>query len=172
MPAFLLNRFWAVYLTALRTSRTAPWCRGRRDEEQVAVGIDLHESRFDGHALCAHVAGIFCSGHGCGETSTNGTTVTEELVRTVGADEAREVVLLHDAGEASALRGARDVELVAIVEEIGHVDAVTNLKAGRVVETELANGAPRGAACLLEVAELGLREALLCLLTKAELTAL
>ena len=96
-------------------------------------------------ALCAHVARhlLTLQDVAWGETSTDGATVTEELVRTVGADEAREVVLLHDAGEASALRGARDVELVAIVEEIGHVDAVTHLKAGRVVETELADGAPR-----------------------------
>ena len=91
---------------------------------------------------------------------------------TVGADEAREVVPLHDACEAPALAGARNVDDVALGEHVICLDDI----ASAVLASELGGdtnfcdvtgGSLK--ACLLGMTELCLGSAGGLLLTDTEL---
>ena len=70
------------------------------------------------------------------------------------------VPALNGAGEAVALAGAGDVNLVARGELVG-LELVAHVVAGAVVKAELAQGAHGGHARLLEVTGLGLVQQLL-----------
>ena len=72
---------------------------------------------------------------------------------------ALEVVALHRAGEALALADAGDVDPLAGTEHVG-ADHLADLEAGEVVDPQLGEVALRRRVGLLEVPELGLREAL------------
>src|SRR4029079_9938779 len=71
-----------------------------------------------------------------------------------------EVVALHHAGEALALRDAGDVDALAGREDVGADDLADGVRR-EVVDAQLGEVLARRGAVLLQVAELGLREPLL-----------
>src|SRR4051812_43653715 len=134
---------------------------GAAEQEQVLVcdHIDDGEALL-GHALVAHLAGTPDSledprRRGGGPDRARGAYV----VRAVGDGAAAEVVALHGALEALALRDARDLDRLALLERL-HGDGVAHLQLACLV-AELAHVAERRGVGLLQVAQLGLVQALL-----------
>src|SRR3954470_18895762 len=78
------------------------------------------------------------------------------VVRAVGHGAAAEAVALDRALEALALRDARDLDFLALLEDVDG-QLLADLEA-LAFATELAQVAQRGVARLLDVAELRLRE--------------
>src|SRR5205085_2316360 len=93
-----------------------------------------------------------------------------DVVRSVRDGPAREVVPLHRPLEALALRDARDLHGLALLEDVdGH--RLSDLELARLV-AELDEAAHRGGVCLLQVPELGFGDPLLLDRPEAELHGL
>src|SRR5690606_20304996 len=80
-----------------------------------------------------------------------------DAVGAVAGGEAAEAVALHRTGEALALAHGRDVDLVAVGEEVG-LELLADRVLGDVVEAELDETGPGLDAGLLELAQLGLAD--------------
>src|SRR5690606_2428765 len=148
---------------------------GALDEDDVLLGEDLHDAEvLHRDALVAVVAG---HAHALeraarGHVLTDRTTVALVLVRTVRFGRgAGEVVALHDAREAAALGHARHVDELALGEDVGGAEGLTDLELGDLLlgETELANDPRSLDAGLLVEARLRLGDVLLASLPEADL---
>src|SRR4051794_41178876 len=142
--------------------RAAPRPRNRpTQQQQVVVGPDLDDLEPAlGHALVAHLARpANALEHARRRGRRADRARSADVVRAVRHGSAREVVALDGALEALALRDARDLDLLALLERLdGHAVAHLEL-AGLVAELhEVAHGRSVG---LLQVTELGLGQALL-----------
>src|SRR5215218_731399 len=90
------------------------------------------------------------------------------VVRAVADGAAGEVVALDGSGEALALRDSGDLDRLALLEDVGDLDLRADVEVGTRV-AELDQAAQRRGVGLLEVAELGAREALLADVAVGEL---
>src|SRR3954452_11035873 len=144
--------------------------RNRAAQQQdVLVGEhvdDLEAALRD--ALVAHLARTadaleHARGSGRGADRARGAHV----VRAVGDRTAAEAVALDRALEALALRDARDLDLLALLEHV-HGQLLADLEA-LALTAELAQMAKGRVAGLLDVAKLGLRELALGHVAVAEL---
>src|SRR3954469_1799445 len=132
----VLPRYGALGIGANLHSPALGARHGAAQQEQVLVGehVDDGEALL-GHALVAHLAraadSLEHAGRGGGRADR---ARGAHVVRAVGDGAAAEVVALDRALEALALRGARDLDLVALREHLdGHRLAHLQL-AGLVVE--------------------------------------
>src|SRR4051794_11246102 len=145
---------------------------GAAQQEQVLVGDHVHHGEtLLGHALVAHLARAADALEDAGR-SRGGTDRARgaHVVRAVGDRSAAEVVPLHRSLEALALRGAGDLDGLALLESLdGH--RVANLQLAGLV-AELLDVAERRGVGLLEVAQLRLRQPLLAGAAEAELHGL
>src|SRR3954469_19578229 len=127
---------------------------GALDQQQRLLGVHgMNGQVLRGVALVAHAAGHAqaledAARGGC---ATDGTGLAVVLVGTVGGADAGEAVALHDTGEALALGGADDVDLLAGLEEL-HGQFLAQLVGLGVGGAQLDKVAARGHAGLLEVA--------------------
>src|SRR3954452_4627022 len=134
---------------------------GTSDHEQVLARPDLDDlETLLGHALVAHLAGAADALHHAGGPGGRADRARgAHVVRAVGLRTGREVVALDRALEPLALRGARDLDLLADLEGLDGDGVADQPLVGVVAELdEVLHG---GRAGLLEVAELRLGEMLL-----------
>src|SRR5690606_6282687 len=85
-----------------------------------------------------------------GRCAADGTWLTVVLVSTVRSGDASEVVTLHNAGEALALGGANDVDLLAGFEEL-YGQFLASCVLGSVCGAQLYQVTTWGHACSFEV---------------------
>ena len=80
-----------------------------------------HTKVFNGHACVPHVARHFLAFENLTRlrTATDGTAVTEILVRPVRCAKTSHVVSLHHAGKPAAFADTRDVQRLAIGKDVG-----------------------------------------------------
>src|SRR6185503_1433674 len=88
--------------------------------------------------------------------------------RAVRGMTALEAVTLDDAREAAALRGALDVDVLALLED-RRVQRLAERVGAHIRDAEFTQVARRRKVALRELAEVGLREALLLVRAEAEL---
>src|SRR5690606_7008353 len=95
---------------------------GSLDEEDAGLGVHLVDLEVHGgHAIVAHAAGHLLAAEDAarGRGPADGTRLAVHGLGTVRGALTGEAVTLHGAGEALALRGARDVDECAVLEHVG-----------------------------------------------------
>src|SRR3954468_24870535 len=121
--------------------RAAAAGKGALDEQQVALGVRPdHAKLLDRRPVGAEVARhaeplVDATWRGAGPDRARLAVV----VGPVRLGAAREVVALHRAGEALALRHARDVDQLARREQVTERDRLAELEPVDVVDPELAD---------------------------------
>src|SRR5690606_7142873 len=133
---------------------------GALDEQQVALGVGLHDGEVEGGGLAAagpagHAgAAEDPGGRGAG---ADGAGRPVHAVGAVAGTEATEAVALHDAAEALALADGGDVHALAGGEDVDR-DLLADLVVAHVVEPQLDQADARLDAGLRVVAGEGLVE--------------
>src|SRR5918996_5615053 len=131
-------------------------------QEQAPLLVDPDHFQVESrHLLATHAAG---HAHSLEDTGGSGTGADRSrgamlLVSSVRGALAGEVVALHDAGEALALGDSGDVGLGPWLEHLGHLQLLSELELGWIIDLYLNEVASRGHPSLGVVAGLGLAHA-------------
>ena len=141
------------------------------DEQQVALGVALDDLQVERRR--AHVSELAGHAHALEHARRRGAGTDRArrpvtLVIAVRRALAGEVVALHHAGEAVALADAGHVDPLAGCEHVGLHD-LAELEAGEVDDAQLGEVLRGVGVRRLQVAELGLRQALRLGLAEGEL---
>lgn len=130
---------------------------GPADQDDAQLVVDHHDLEvLDGDVLVTHAAGHLLAGHDTasaalrGTGGTNGPVVLGVSVRRLLAGEA---VALHASGEAHAAGPRLDVDVLALLEPVGHDLHAHGQQAALVADHELGELALGGDALGLVVSQ-------------------